>query len=76
MNDHDALTAALLLPALLLGCSSETDSEAEEAQPELTRAQRDSVIAEMPIPGAGAVGTALDAAAAADRRAEAHDTIG
>lgn len=41
----------------------------------LTRRQKDSIIAEMPIPGAGAVGRALDAADHAGARAEAHDTV-
>ncbi len=42
---------------------------------ELTRRQKDSIISTLPIPGASAVGRALDAADAARVRALAHDTI-
>ena len=51
--------------------------EAEQAaQDTLTRRQKDSIISTLPVPGAGAVGKALDAADAARARAEQHDTIG
>ena len=69
------LALTLIVPALTLACSGAGEEASEEAQPELTRAQKDSLIAELPIPGAGAVGSVLDAAAAAACRAEAHDTI-
>lgn len=42
----------------------------------LTRAQKDSIIADMPIPGAGAVGAAMQARDRAGERASAHDSIG
>ena len=54
-------------------------SRAEEyrtAVDTLTRGQKDSLIATMPVPGAGAVGRALGTAERANARAEAHDTIG
>lgn len=41
----------------------------------MTQRQRDSVTSTLPIPGAGAVGNALDAADAATRRAEQHDSL-
>jgi hypothetical protein len=37
--------------------------------------QRDSVTATLPIPGAGVVGGAMDAADAASARAAAHDSL-
>lgn len=42
----------------------------------LTRAQKDSLIADMPIPGAGAVGAAMQARDRAGERAATHDSIG
>lgn len=42
----------------------------------LTRAQKDSIVADMPIPGAGAVGAAMQARDRAEERAAAHDSIG
>ena len=41
----------------------------------MTQRQRDSVTSTLPIPGARAVGGALDAADAASRRAEQHDSL-
>lgn len=41
----------------------------------LTRAQKDSVLATLPIPGAGAVGAARRAVELANQKTEAHDTI-
>jgi hypothetical protein len=49
--------------------------DAQTATDTLTRRQRDSLISEMPIPGAGAVGRALDAQDMARDRAEALDSI-
>lgn len=66
-----AVTTALALAACGGG-----EADAETAADTLTRAQKDSIIAELPIPGAGAVGRALDARDAANARTEAHDTIG
>jgi hypothetical protein len=50
--------------------------EYQTAVDTLTRGQKDSLIATMPVPGAGAVGRALGAAERANARVEAHDTIG
>ena len=49
--------------------------DAQSAADTLTRRQKDSLIAEMPIPGASAVGRALDATDRASARAAEHDTI-
>jgi len=72
----------LLTTVLMLGigaCGQGADGAAEggEAQPAdtLTTQQRDSAMAELPIPGIGGIGAARRAAEAAEKRAEAHDTI-
>jgi 16S rRNA C1402 (ribose-2'-O) methylase RsmI len=62
--------AALLTTALLAACGS-NDTEPGAT---LTRAQKDSIVADMPIPGASAVGTAMQARDQANARTEAHDT--
>ena len=62
---------------ILTGCpgpSPDSDGESASAD-ELTRRQKDSIISTLPVPGASAVGRALDAADAARVRALAHDTI-
>jgi len=51
------------------------EGDAQAAADTLTRAQKDSIVAELPIPGAGAVGSAMKARDAANARVEAHDTI-
>ncbi|MCJ7630456.1 MAG: hypothetical protein MUO50_18935 [Longimicrobiales bacterium] len=68
-----------LIGILVLGvgaCSGGGGEEDQAARDTLTRRQKDSIISTLPVPGAGAVGKALDAADAARARAEAHDTIG
>jgi len=67
--------AILLLGGLLSGCGGGGGGEANEATDTLTRRQKDSLVSQMPIPGAGAVGKALDAADAAKARAERHDSL-
>jgi len=54
----------------------QTGGDAQSAADTLTRAQKDSIVATLPIPGASAVGRALDARTRANARTEAHDTIG
>jgi hypothetical protein len=49
--------------------------DAASAADTLTRRQKDSLIATMPIPGAGGVGRALDAQDASRERAAALDSI-
>ena len=63
--------AVILAAGSLPGCGS---GDAEPGA-ELTRAQKDSLVAEMPIPGASAVGSAMQARDRANTRTEAHDTI-
>lgn len=65
----------LLLPlAGAAGCSGgEPDPDPATAE-ELTRRQRDSIIGESRLPGAGGVRGALDASDAAAARAAAHDS--
>lgn len=67
-----ALALGLLGALALSACSGSGD---EEAATEMTRAQKDSAIAEMPLPGTQGVRGALDAVSASEARAEAHDTI-
>lgn len=61
---------------LLSGCGGGQE-KADQTDPDtLTRRQKDSIISTLPVPGAGAVERALDAADAARARAERHDTLG
>ncbi len=60
--------------SLMAGCSGSGDSTESPADT-LTRRQKDSLIAEMPIPGAKVVGRALEAADSIAARVERHDTI-
>ncbi|MDH3269959.1 MAG: hypothetical protein OEN56_01425 [Gemmatimonadota bacterium] len=64
----------LVAALVVAGCGGDSDDEATAADT-LTRAQKDSIIADMPIPGAGAVGAAMRSRDAANARTEAHDTI-
>jgi hypothetical protein len=68
------LTVAILA-AGMQACGS-PEPERSTGADTLSRAQRDSITASLPIPGAGAVGAALRAGDAAAARAEAHDSIG
>jgi len=65
----------ILLASLAWGCGGGADTGSQAAQDTLTRRQKDSIVSTLPVPGAGAVGKALDAADAARARAEMHDTI-
>ena len=59
---------ALVIGGLLLvmtGCSAQMEDDSQ-----LTRAQRDSVLAESDLPGAAVVGKALDIADSAAARSE------
>ena len=58
-----------------VGACGDSSGDAQTAVDTLTRRQRDSLISEMPIPGAGGVGRALDAQDRARQRAEALDSI-
>ena len=56
----------------LLGCSGKEEEDRAPAST-LTQAQRDSVLAESRIPGAGVVGRALETADSAQARADRLD---
>lgn len=60
--------------ALVTRCSGGGEST-QSAADTLTRRQKDSLVAEMPIPGARAVGNAIRAADSIAARAQRHDTI-
>lgn len=64
----------MLLITLVAACGPAASDDPPQAT-ELSRRQKDSLVAQMPVRGAGAVGKALDALEASERRAEAHDTI-
>ncbi len=71
----------LILPTLaalavgLTACGGAGAQDGPSAADTLTRRQKDSIISTMPIPGAGAVGTALKASDAAAARARRFDSI-
>ncbi len=66
----------LLTCGLVAACGGDADDDGRAAADTLTRAQKDSIVAEMPIPGAGAVGAAMRARDLANERVSEHDTIG
>ncbi|RMH16787.1 MAG: hypothetical protein D6701_08355 [Gemmatimonadetes bacterium] len=68
-----ALSLAVLVG--LAACEARSGSEGATRADTLTRRQRDSIVAEMPIPGASAVGRALRAADSIQSRVDRHDTI-
>jgi hypothetical protein len=68
---------ALIVTAVVLGvwaCGESVDDAASAADT-LSRRQKDSLIATMPIPGASGVGRALDTQDATRERAAALDSI-
>lgn len=66
--------ALATLSGVLLSCGDLAERR-REAVDTLTQRQRDSLLSTMPVPGAGAVGKAMEAADRARERAEQHDTI-
>jgi len=70
-----ALTILIVMAA---ACGAEegrtSDSQAIDRDT-LTRRQKDSIIAEMPLPGSGVVGRALDVQDATNARAALHDSL-
>jgi fructose-specific phosphotransferase system component IIB len=72
MNRLPMVLTLALLNAACSGGVGDTQSAADT----LTRAQKDSIVADLPVPGASGVGRALQARDAANARTEAHDTIG
>lgn len=69
------LLGVLLMVASISGCDA-TPGESANAADTLNRAQKDSIVASLPIPGAGAVGRAMDARDRANARTADHDSIG
>lgn len=69
-----SLTALAGLTIVLLGCSGGGNAGDNPADT-LTRRQKDSIIATLPIPGARGVGKALDALEKSNARAAQHDSI-
>jgi hypothetical protein len=67
----------LVVALAMLGvwACGESAGDAASAADTLTRREKDSIIATMPIPGAGGVGRALDAQDASRERAAALDSI-
>jgi hypothetical protein len=65
------LALALVLAAAAASCGGDPGE-----QTELTRAQKDSLVADMPIPGASGVAGAMQARDRANARAADHDSIG
>lgn len=68
---------ALVVAAAMLGawaCGQSAGEAANDADT-LTRRQKDSIIATLPIPGSRGVGRALDAQDASRERAAALDSI-
>ncbi len=75
MNKTTKMAALAALTVLSVGCSLDGDANASNAADTLTRRQKNEIISTLPIPGAGAVGRALDATDLASGRALAHDSI-
>lgn len=68
--------SGILMAVALLGCDGgERERQRQEALDTLTRRQKDSLISEMPIPGAGAVGKAMRAVDSANARTNRTDSI-
>lgn len=69
-------TTVVLVTALsLAACGGET-GDTQAAADTLTRAQKDSIVADLPIPGANGVGGAMRARDLANERTARHDSIG
>ena len=64
------LLAAVAVLGIATACANDTGE-----QTELTRAQKDSIVADLPIPGASGVGNAMQARDRANTRAAAHDEL-
>lgn len=70
-----SLPALALLALCACGQGDRDGGSATQQADTLTRRQRDSLIATMPVPGASGVGRALDAQDASRERAAALDSI-
>lgn len=65
----------LALAVIVTACGGDSDDDQRTAADTLTRAQKDSIVADLPIPGAGAVGAAMRARDQANERTATHDSI-
>jgi hypothetical protein len=69
----------LIVMVALLGVwacgADEGGSDAAAATDTLTRRQKDSIVSNLPIPGASGISGALEAVDRANARVEQHDTI-
>ena len=59
----------------LAACGQSSDTPGTAAADTLTRDQKDSIVAKLPIPGASGVGAAQRARDAANAKVQQHDTI-
>jgi hypothetical protein len=69
---------ALLVGVALLAlgaCGKGSEPPGAAAADTLTRQQKDSIVAKLPIPGASGVGAAQRARDAANARVQQHDTM-
>lgn len=65
----------LAFAVIVTACGGDSDDDQRTAADTLTRAQKDSIVADLPIPGAGAVGAAMRARDQANERTATHDSI-
>ena len=66
------LTLILCTIGLMVGCS---EGEESASGADLTRDQKDSIVASLPVPGAAGVGRAMEARDRANARSAEHDSI-
>lgn len=69
------LLVILLSVCASTACGGDSDDDRTAADT-LTRAQKDSIVADLPIPGAQGVGAAMQARDRANARTADHDSIG
>ena len=65
----------VLTTAVIAASCGAGGGDTQTAADTRSRAQKDSIIADLPIPGASGVGAAMRARDGANARTEAHDTI-
>lgn len=68
------MVAAAVLSVSACG-AGEGESDAAAATDTLTRRQKDSIVSNLPIPGAHGVAGAMEAVDRANARVQQHDTI-
>ena len=75
LEDHMKRLTILTLALLAGGACGSGSGNTQAAADTLTRAQKDNIIGNLPVPGASGVRGALSAVERAKARAEQHDTI-